>query len=211
MSGNTTTHPQHKSFSTHTCSHIDQNTWDGKFYQKNKIKEKRQRRVTSSQGNKWNSKTETNNLSFSTLVNFIWRNFFVLARNIIIIYLAKNSDGSVKYMVHNGPCLVTGYRRLFLFFFSFYFCQPLFFILNNDLVTLGLSSVISSPAAYRQFTAVHCRFWRRHFYFSCFCFFSLLPHLSHHLHGHWDLWISKVGPLSKRSLQHHNRIRELTL
>ena len=108
-------------------------------FKKNKIKEKRQRRVTSSQGNKWNSKTETNNLSFSTLVNFIWRNFFVLARNIIIIYLAKNSDGSVKYMVHNGPCLVTGYRRLFLCFFSF-LCQPLTFIrLDNDLVTLGLS------------------------------------------------------------------------
>ena len=123
----------------------------------------------------------------------------------------QNSGVPVKHMVHYGPCLVTGYRRLFLFFFSFYFCQPLFFILNNDIVTLGLSSVISSPAAYRQFTAVHCRFWRRHFYFSCFCFFSLLPHLSHHLHGHWDLWISKVGPLSKRSLQHHNRIRELTL
>lgn len=51
----------------------------------------------------------------------------------------QNSGVPVKHMVHYGPCLVTGYRRLFLCFFSF-LCQPLTFIrLDNDLVTLGLS------------------------------------------------------------------------
>lgn len=63
----------------------------------------------------------------------------------------QNSGVPVKHMVHYGPCLVTGYRRLFLFFFFLLFLSAFIFHIKqwpcypwtefSDLISCSLPTI----------------------------------------------------------------------